>query len=70
MTHQHPNQAGPPSEGPLRFIADPTIRAEAEDQGFAHGGVEHVMPHADGCGLTVEYGDNTRATWRWGEGVK
>jgi hypothetical protein len=55
-------------DGLLRFIADPATRAEAEDLAFEHGGADDVFPHADGRGLTVEFGDNTRRSWRWQEG--
>jgi hypothetical protein len=55
-------------DGLLRFIADRATRAEAEDLAFEHGGADDVFPHADGRGLTVEFGDNTRRSWRWQEG--
>jgi hypothetical protein len=51
----------------LRLIADERIRREAEDLAFGCGGAEDVLPHADGKGLTVEFGDNSRRTWRWEE---
>ena len=50
-------------EGPLHFITDPAIRDDAEERGFAHDGIEDVMPSADGRSITVLFGDSTAKTY-------
>jgi hypothetical protein len=62
-----PQNKHPEDDGLLRFIVDSAIHAEAEDLAFERGGADDVVPHADGRGLTVEFGDNTRRSWRWEE---
>ena len=50
-------------DGLLGFIADPTMRDDAEQLGFGHDGIEDVMPSADGRAVTVLFGDGTAKTY-------
>jgi hypothetical protein len=59
-----PQDNHPDDDGLLRFIADPATRDTVEEEAFGRGGVEDVLPSADGQTVTVLFGDGVAKTYR------
>jgi hypothetical protein len=64
-----PQDNHPEDDGLLRFIADPATRDTVEEEAFGRGGIEDVLPSADGRSITVLFGDSTARTYRQGGGA-